>query len=206
MASVSGQAGHEILTRSREMVGAMCREIDPRVQVTVHEALHVTLSLGGHERYIEMRLDHLHSVEQARDWLRREITAAIEALRQAAPAMAAPTQVGTSSEPVPPQPTSDQVIRPADREALDQVMGLARHMIAMIEPQATLSFEEYVWHGDPTLDITVSLHGQERHLEVTAARARIILPDYEWELRNQNLQDELLYHELEEIVHDLHRP
>jgi hypothetical protein len=204
MATATTSTGHELLTQARGMAEEICRELDPRLECSAKEALHITLHLGGHDRYIEMTAEHCATPEQARAWLRREMTAAVYALHQAVPLPAAPARA--ESEPVSQQPAAPApVMHPADREALDKIIELSRHILPMIDPAAELSFEEYMWHGDPTLDITVLLHGREQHLEITATRARIILPDYEWELSRHNLQDELLYHELEEIVHDLHR-
>lgn len=204
MATATTSTGHELLTQARGMAEEICRELDPRLECSAKEALHITLHLGGHERSIVMTAEHCATPEQARSWLRREMSAAVHALHQAVPLPAASSH--ETSEPVSQQPAAAApVMHPADREALDRIIELARHILPMIDPAAELSFEEYIWHGDPTLDITVQVHGREQHLEITASRARIILPDYEWELSRHNLQDELLYHELEEIVHDLHR-
>jgi hypothetical protein len=207
MTSAVTPTGHELLVQARGMAEEICRELDPRLECSAKEALHITLRLGGHERYIEMTAEHCTTPQQARAWLRREITAAVYTLHQAAPLpVPATPSPEAAAEPVTRQPSAPpMVMHPADREVLDKIIELARHILPMIDPEAELSFEEYMWHGEPTLDITVSLHGRAQHLELTATRARIILPDYEWELRRHNLQDELLYHELEEIVHDLHR-
>jgi hypothetical protein len=210
MSTVSHQAEHEVIERSRAVALEVCRELDPDVRVTVNEALDICLSWGGHERHIELTADRLATLPRVREYLEREIKAAVNTLHRQTPvpdnAQAAPPRSGEGASPTATGASPvQQSMSPADREVLDRTMELARHIVGEIDPTAGVSFEEYVWHGDPTLDITVTLHGRQQHLEVTASRARIILPDYEWELRQHNLEDELLYHELEEVVHDLHR-
>jgi hypothetical protein len=83
---------------------------------------------------------------------------------------------------------------PEEREVVDRTIDLARHIVGELDHAATVSFDEYRWHGDLVLDITVSLHGQDHHLQVSASRAAIILRDHD-----------LLHHDLEEVVHALHR-
>src|SRR5262249_13184316 len=143
---------------------------------------------GGHERHVLVPADRLATLTQDLAPLKLDIEAAVEDLRRRGP--------------VAPGETPAEM---SDREALDGTKELARHIVSLLEPEATVPLEEYRWHGELTLDITVALHGEEQHLEVSASRARIILPDYEWEVRRNDLEDELLYHDLEELVHDLHR-
>lgn len=122
------------------------------------------------------------------------------------PAQTAPAPAGTTVSPDAPEtrdipggaPATASGPRPsvvaAHRDALDRTMELTRHIVAELDPEADVSFEEYPWHGEMVLDILLALHGHEHHLEVTASRAGIILRD-----------PEILHHDLEGIIHDLHR-
>ncbi len=90
--------------------------------------------------------------------------------------------------------SAEPPVDPEDRHALDHTSELARHMIAEMNPDATVAFEEYRWHGDLVLDILISLHGHEHHYEISAARAALMLRDHE-----------PLHHDLEGVVRDLGR-
>lgn len=111
----------------------------------------------------------------------------------------------------PPSPVSDQEHRgshgghgqppvaaaaaptPEEREVLDRARVLAQQIVHRLDEHAEVAFTEYRWHGDLVLDIGVSLHGQVHHLQVTAARAEIILRD-----------PSMLEHDLEHVLHALH--
>jgi hypothetical protein len=188
MQDQSHEVPQEDIERARALVMELCREVAPDVQVTVRESLDIVLAWGGRERHVEVPYERLAALAQDPQPLRLDLEEAVQDLRRRGATTPAETSADLS-----------------DREALDRTKDLARHIVALLEPEATVAFEEYRWHGELTLDITVSLHGHEQHLEIGASRARIILPDYEWELRRNDLEDELLYHELEEIVRDLHR-
>ena len=182
------EAQQEGTAPAHALVRELCREIDPEVQVTLKEVLDIVLAWGGHERHVTVPADRLATLIHDARPLRLDIEEAVQDLRRRGA--------------VPPAEAAGEL---SDREALDRTIELARHIVGLLEPEAEAAFEEYRWHGELTLDIAVRLHGQEQHLEVSASRARIILPDYEWELRRNDIEDEVLYHDLEELVHDLHR-
>jgi hypothetical protein len=183
----------------------LCRQIDPEVEVTIRETVDVILAWGGEERHIEVAAERVDALRANPEILRQEVEAAVRELRQ----QVHPTDAALDPREIRmPDHAGPELLEPTprerDREAVERVKELARHIVRQIEPAATITFEEYEWHGELTLDICVHLHGHEQHLEIGASRARIILPDYEWKLRLNDLEDELLYHELEEVVHDLH--
>ncbi len=183
----------------------LCRQIDPEVEVTIRETVDVILAWGGEERHIEVAAERVDALRANPEILRQEVEAAVRELRQ----QVHPTDAALDPREIRmPDHAGPELLEPTprerDREAVERVKELARHIVRQIEPAATITFEEYEWHGELTLDICVHLHGHEQHLEIGASRARIILPDYEWKLRLNDLEDELLYHELEEVIHDLH--
>lgn len=183
----------------------LCRQIDPAVEVAIRETVDVILTWGGEERHIEVAADRVDALRTNPEILRHDVEVAIQELRQ----RVHPTDAALDPREIrAPDHAGPELLAPTprerDREAVERVKELARHLVRQLEPAATITFEEYEWHGELTLDICVRLHGHEQHLEIGASRARIILPDYEWKLRLDDLEDELLYHELEEVIHDLH--
>ncbi|MER3420628.1 MAG: hypothetical protein C4290_08970 [Chloroflexota bacterium] len=183
----------------------LCRQIDPEVEVTIRETVDVILSWGGEERHIEVAAERVDALRANPEILRQEVEAAVRELHQ----QVHPTDAALDPREIRmPDHAGPELLAPTprerDREAIERVKELARHIVRRLEPEATITFEEYEWHGELTLDICVHLHGHEQHLEIGASRAHIILPDYEWKLRLNDLEDELLYHELEEVIHDLH--
>jgi hypothetical protein len=82
---------------------------------------------------------------------------------------------------------------PEERAVLDQTRTLAQQIVHHLDEHAETAFSEYRWHGDLVLDIGVSLHGHTHQLQVTVARAEIILRD-----------PSMLEHDLEHVVHALH--
>lgn len=88
----------------------------------------------------------------------------------------------------------EPAIQPEDRAALDETMDLVRHLVHELDPEATVMFEEYRWHGENLLDITIAMHGHTHHYELTASRAVIVLRAHE-----------LIEHDLEGIIRDLRR-
>lgn len=169
-----------------DRIEEVCRSVAPEAQVTVQVVVDIGLAWQGHERHISLRGDEAADLRADTDPLRRRVAAVMSEIRTLTPVASV-----------------DEAARLTDQEALDRTIELARHMIGLLEPEATTSFEVYEWHGEPTLDITVALHGRQQHLEVSASRAHIILPDYEWELSRNDIEDEVLYHDLEELIHDL---
>jgi hypothetical protein len=166
----------------------LCRVAKPDLDVTVHMTATVSLWWDGHEHRLVLDDQQLRALDHAPQALVQQVQALI----------GQPPQTSMAA-------SIAEAARLSDREALDATITLTRHLMAMLEPEATVTFEEYAWHGELTLDILVSLRGHAGHLEVSASRAHMILPDYEWELRRDDLQDEVLYHDLEELVRDLHR-
>jgi hypothetical protein len=131
-------------------------------------------------------------------------TARVEhALHPAAPAAPAPVHAATS--PVlpdeahaahglglPPAAPSAPPL-PEERDMLDRARAMTRELVRHLDEHAEVAFSEYRWHGDLVLDIAVSLHGHTHHLQLTAARAAIILRD-----------PAMLEHDLEHVLHTLH--
>ncbi|MFN8558414.1 MAG: hypothetical protein U0531_14075 [Dehalococcoidia bacterium] len=84
---------------------------------------------------------------------------------------------------------------PADvREVFARTRELARHIAAELDPEVRVSFDEYMWHGTPTMDIVLDRDGggHAHHYEITAGRAAITLRDHD-----------ILHHDLAGIVADL---
>lgn len=204
----------QVIERSRAMVLDLCRHVAPDLQVTLRPyrwhgdaVLDIGLSLGGHAHHLQVTAARMkilladphmleHDIEGAVEELRRQ--AEHEAHEAVAPAAHAPAPPAAEAEDqgaasVPAAPV-DAGVAPGEEAVLEQTRDLARHIVTHLAPAAEVTFDEYVWHGDRVLDICVTLHGHEHRLQVSASRAAIILRDHG-----------LLEHDLEEVVHALHR-
>lgn len=185
------------------------------------DMLDIALRLGGQVRHLELSGSQLALMEHNPDLLRQALTGVIADLHRAAAAVGDHTDVAAAPAlpdtdfflspaaevvdiqhspdvlhlpPATPVDDSQAAANPENRATLDQTIALTRHILAALDPEAAVSFDEYTWHGDLTLDIRVSLHGHDHHYEITAARARLVLRDHH-----------MLEHDLEGVLQELRR-
>ena len=195
--AATNEAGHDV---HRHAAGAATAgaQLDP------YEALRPkSLRRRGAPRPAEPGAVHEPSEEFPPALVTSEPPPAPVESRVAAPEMAGAPETAPDAGPVGGHPTTHRseaaasearAIERRDRETLDRLMELTRHIVAELDPEAEVTFEEYLWHGELVLDILVSLHGNDHHLEVTASRASILLRDHE-----------ILHHDLEGMIGDIHR-
>ena len=82
-----------------------------------------------------------------------------------------------------------------EQEAIvERARPLVLELCREVDPEVKATLSTYRWHGDLVLDILLELGGHDHHLEVTAERLEIVERDHE-----------ILKHDIEEAVHDLHR-
>lgn len=164
----------------------LCRQADSGLAVASHTDTELHLSWQAHERLVRLSAEELAAIRHDPNAFKQRIRDLGRALR---------TEGLTE--------VIDEAGQLSDEDVLERVADLARSIVGSLLPEASVRCEQFVWHGDRTLDIRVSFRGATRNTEVSASRARDILPDYVWKSSNGDLEDELLYHDLEELLNDL---
>lgn len=59
---------------------------------------------------------------------------------------------------------------PVRNPVFERARPLILELAHEVDPAVRVTLQPYHWHGDDVLDIGLSLHGHEHHLQITAGR------------------------------------